>query len=430
VPDDVRLSGPLPSGIVGLTMGDVERSLRDLGLWGFPRRFGVPHGRVISTPTAFANWWGQYWGKTVPMYAGHNAFSVTEEGRLSFDRLLFRTAFGDFDNGNGSGLSHREVWEEVQAVSKWLVDRSIPHAWKCSGGKLLDDELDQGFHLRVFFDEQPQDRAYLARWESAFWRGLRHELNLKSLNIQCANPVHQERLPFTPHVHRKDPTVKGEYIFDGTYCVPIPWSWVHDGKAGSIRELSISPQVLPTVRFEGTTTPLEAFVRTMGWSTFGHEPGVLHPYPELAPLGGQAFEWNRIYVPDKLCLQVLPFDANPRHTVRFAWAVEILNTKVFHPKENKMIPMPLEEAVNLCDAVSEEAHWIDRNPAIIRQQLKHAHDRVHSLNDDTRYRPYSCPKLREEGLCVGARCPLFSKVFPQDYALYIASHPEFTVGVG
>jgi len=412
--------------------GDYARILDDLSLYSFPRSVGVPKRSVVTSPASFA-WWleklyaadpeglvPRYEGHPVPVFIGHSAYEIPAEGRsVSANAFVFNAAFGDMDTGNGSGLRPEEVFEEAVRASHWLVERRQGHAWLWSGS-------DGGFHLRIFFREEHAKRDYLARWENAFWRGFKNQLSLRSINIQCAEPDRLERLPYTPYVHKKDPTSPG-YKLESNYCVPIPWRWIYDGQLDRIRDLSAHPRVFESVRYEGSVPrpTLEAFVRLHGWEAFGHVVSAFHPAPTFEPKGSIA-DLNRLLIPDRYCLQTLPFGSNPKHHVRLAWVHEILAVGL-----SSGSPFSLEELTMLTDLLAEEAKWEDRiNVNERHSQVGYAHARPYAFDRETgdvQGFGFGCRKLREWSVCpedAPGKCPRFSKMFPAEYAEWLRSHPE------
>lgn len=389
-----------PSRGLSLTQAEYASLLDGLGMYGFPRTVGTPGQAIVGSPASFFRWFELNWSRPVPMFVSHSRFMApTTSAKFNRDNIIFEWAFGDYDTGDGNGLSPAEVQAEVQKVSAFLIAHRLAHCWKYSGS-------EGGFHLRVRFREEAQDRRYLERWESAFWRGLKHELQVRSINIKCANPVCMERLPFTRYVHRKNPEDK-EYHAEPNYCVPFPWTWARDGKWAEIRDLSFHPRLYEDLVAPGfePRMSLEAFVRQQGWTAFGHEIAALHPLPNYAPTGA-ASDLINLYIPEKKCLRELPFGSNPRHAVRFAFVCELLP-----------LGFGLEELVALVQQVAVEAKWEDYKPEITRQQVTHA-----LLAD--KYKPWTCGKLRENGVCVGPSCGRFRKAFPVEWAEHLKYHPE------
>lgn len=393
-------------------------SVAGLEMIGFPRMVGSPRQHLIADPAGFFKWWLDTYGNVSPMFIAHNGFVPPAPGeKVDKSMFRFRTAFGDFDTGDGSGLTPAQVWEEVRRAAIWLVERRIEHAWKYSGS-------DCGFHLRVFFTQEDHHRTYLERWENAFWRGMKHALQLRSINIRCANPLCLERLPFTPYVHKKDPLSK-EYKMESNYCVPVPVQWILDDRLDLIRHLSQWPRDVGPVRFYGApVAPLETIVRQLGWDAFGHETNALHPLPTYTP-GGSLYARNLGWIPHRKCLQILPFGSNPRHAVRLAWVHEILALGL-----SSGLPFGLDELIQITDALAEEAQWEDRGNIKTRHdQVTYAWKRPYAYNQDGTIRGYgfSCRWLRESGVCLGPSCTLFRTQFPEEWQDYLDHHPEVAI---
>jgi hypothetical protein len=396
---------------ISLDRGTYEEVLTDLGMWHFPNpvEVGNPGRRIHSNPTGFFHWFEQYYGRPVPLYIGHNAFARPPEGNpLDRSRYLFGAGFGDADDGNNSGLSVREVLEEVQRLAKWLVadEQSMSHVWLSSGRK---GGLG-GFHVRPFFEEEVVTRSYLERWEPAFWRGLANHLSLRSLNPQCFEPTRLERLPFTPYVTDKGAAAPGEersYVKERNFCVPVPWEWVVNGEWQKIVDLSYDPEWRGSVAFKGRKKYyIESFVRLHGWESWSHEVGALHPAPE-APPQGQMADLMEMYFGEEHCISRLIFGANPRHEVRRAW---ICNYANLEPKPS------LQNCIEVADLMAEEAKWTDRmNTSKRRYQVEYHYRRNYSW---TQY----CRGRREHGICVGTSCPKFAKEFPLEYAEWLKTH--------
>jgi hypothetical protein len=369
------------------TFADV---LSEYGLWSFPRRFGYPHSVTVGNPNGFFTLWDRYKDEPLPLLLAHNAFAPVDPGaRLNVSKYVHRVSFADMDTGDGNGCTPSDVWDEVCRVDSWLRKQAYPFAWKYSGSEC-------GFHLHVFSPPTVFGRDYLSQWENAFWRGLMSSLKLRSINIRCANPLCMERIPFSRYVHKKDKDAAG-YKAEANFCVPFPHRLVEEQDLAAIKLLSAHPAISEDAyKFQAEPVGLEDMVRKHGWTTFAHELRAIHP--EVGPLPqGQAVEINKLYIPVKKCLQTLPFGTNPRHAVRLAWITEIC-----------ALGVSLDEAINLCDKIAEEAGWIDRmNVDVRHQQVEHAWRKG--------YHPWSCPTLRENGICVGPSCELFKKAFPEEW---------------
>ena len=392
--------------------------LRTVGMWGFPRAFGTPDQVAVVSPAAFFQSFEKAYWRTVPIFISHNRYEegATWSHGLRGD-IIFEWGFGDFDTGNGSGLSPDEVHEEVQRTESWATEQDLTHVWIYSGS-------DGGFHLRIKFEEGRHPRRYLEQWEPAFWRGLKNHLSLRSINIQCANPVHLERMPMTRYVHRKAAT--DGYKAEPNWCVPVPYQWIRDSRWDDVRELSREPVLYPAdeIRYQSSSAPptLEAFTRKMGWETFAHEIGVFHPTLGDEPKGKMA-DLMREYIPDRKCLQTLIFGPNPRHYVRLGWIHEIIAVGMYSG-----MPFSIEELQNLTTLVAEEAKWEDRHNVNERAyQVASAYRRPYCVDEKTgEIRPHgmSCEWLRENGVCIGKSCPVFKIAFPVEWEEYLREHPE------
>ncbi len=386
-----------------LTWKNYFQLLDEMEMGTLPRRYGSPHSVIIASRSGVERWFEQHWeAADAPMFVSHNAYAQAPPGhKIDVNRFLFRTAFGDADTGDGTGMKPEEVHPEVQRLSQWLVDQKVPHVWKASGSP-------GGFHVRPIFKQEERSKAYLDKWENALWRGAKHALNLRCINIRCADPQRMERLPFTPYVHKKDPTVTG-YKREDAWCVPVPYQWIAEGRFDEIEDLTKHPRLFESYRAPGEEMTLEQFGRKQGWETFGHEVNALHPMGGPLPQGS-VVDLNQLYIPRKMCLQTLPFGLNPRHSVRVAWAVEVCN-----------LGLSLDEAIDMCMKVGQAAKWEDYDPDSIREQMTQIWRKV---NQPDGYRPWSCPTLRENGVCVGPSCSLFKKAFPIEWGEYLKAHPE------
>lgn len=378
--------------------------LEDLRVGTFPREAGTPGRRVIGGWSSFYNqFFDRNYGRAVPMFIGHNALEPAElGGPVDLSRYVFSTAFGDLDTGGSAGLTPLDVWSEVRRTEDWLRAERLGHAWKYSGSKA-------GFHVRIGFREERHGRAFLARWENAFWRGLRHHLTLRSVNIQCAEPARFERLPYTPYVHRKDPLSK-EWKLEDNFCVPIPSDWIESNRFDKIWSLSYVPHDVGPVWTPGAepVPSLEEYVRRKGWEAFSHEAEAFHPAPTAVELGatGGFIDLAKEMIPRKMCLRTLPYGSNPRHEVRRAWVIEVLAAGAA-----SQTPWDHDEIQRFVDGIAEESQWEDRANVNRRRYQVTQHFRK-------MYRPKSCHELRSKGICVENAirdCPLFRLAFPAEY---------------
>lgn len=382
-----------------LNRAEFAKALEELGLWTWVRRVGTPQGGSVANPTGFFTWYDDHVAAGLPMYISHNAFEHPPPGKLlNQDKHIFSHAFGDMDTGDGNGLKPLQVWEQVGRLEERLTKYGLDHMWVYSGS-------DAGFHARVRFKTENQNRAYLSRWEVAFWRGLRHELDLTALNMRVCNPQAMERIPFTRYSHKKDKSLKGEYKLEDNYCVPVPIDLVRKRDLWGIVELSCDPKYFPGTYWSGGNLGrLEDVVREHGFQVWAHEAGFLHPEATAHPVG-DAVDLIRALIPWKKCLQTLPFDSCPRHSVRLAFGTEIGALRGTRPLTG-------QEMYDIVTAVAAAANWTNYNPRITRDQTASLANKV------PRYNAWSCPKLKEEGVCIGPSCPLFKHAFPLLWAEY------------
>lgn len=408
-----------------LTRREWADVLEAIGLWGFPRAFGTPNQVPVASPATFFYVLERalpivdgHSEPHTPIFISHSRYAVDATWRHGYQGdIIFEWAFGDFDTGNGSGVTAAEASDELRRAVVWCVEHYLTFAVVGSGS-------EGGYHLRIKFREERQSRKYLQRWENAFWRGLKNELSMRSINIVCADPVHLERVPFTPHV-KIDKKNNGFHV-SGATCVPVPYAWVLGGEWSRIRDLEFHPKLYPieeiVYRGSDAVPSIEAFVRSHGWETFAHEVNAFHPPLDYVPAGSAA-ELNRLFIPDRLCLQTLPFGVNPRHRVRLAWIHEIIATGLSTGK-----PFSLKELNDFCDHVAEEAKWEDRgNVNERRYQVEDAFRKPYALDKATgnvRPHAFSCGWLRENSICVGPSCPVFKNAFPAEWAEHLQAHPE------
>ncbi len=366
--------------------------LDEYGLWGTPRRVGTPYSFTVGTPKAFFRWWDQTKDEGLPMFVAHSGYASQPPGQpVDPNLLLFRSAFGDFDTGDNNGCTPNEVMEETVKVETYLNDHHLPWEYKYSGSL-------GGSHLHVEFKPEVRRRDDLAELESMFWHGLANELNLRAINIRCANPVCMERLPFSRYSTKKESKEQGFKPKDN-YCVPVPWEMAMRGDLKELENLSYNPEVFPSYRHPGKAISIEEFVRIHDFKRFLPSDVPVRDGPVDLP-EGPVRDLIKLYIPYKLCLQELIFERKPKHLVRLGWIAEVFRLK----------PRPtLAEAIALTDKVAEEAQWVDRHNVLIRAgQVEQAW----RANGGKGYTPPACDTIRKEKQCLGSRCPLFARMFP------------------
>jgi hypothetical protein len=427
-PADVVLLPPTPcehetDGLV-ISEEAFAEILDAAGLWHFPQFGGTPGQTLLGNPTSFFKWWFTNRDRGLPLFLSHNGYEpIGEVKKVDRTKIVFRVAFGDFDTGDESHATPDDVHREIIDAAFSAIKKGLSFSFVASGsmgrdGK--DEGTPCGFHMAVFFREETLPRRDLERMESALWRGWKNELSMRTVNIKCANPVCLRRVPYSRYSHKKDPD-STDYKAESNYCVPVPYEWILSGRWDAIRRLSFQPRLLDPTRekvrydppnFDGNLPTIGETISANGWNAFGREIDALHPFPTELPRSfeGSAYDANLALIPSRLCLQVLPFGANPRHIVRLAWIHEVIANGL------SGIPYSEQWLQDFCDRVAEEAKWEDRgNVGERRKQVRYAYHRPYALDRTTgavRLHPFSCRNLREQGACLGPKCPMFRSEFP------------------
>lgn len=373
---------------MNLTREQAVRVWSEYGLWEFPRKVDL-FQRFCPAPSYFFPWLDSVMGR-MPAFVSHNAGYARPKGGL---QLHVTKTFADIDTDMGASQS--EVWEDVCHLSEFLVRERIRHGWVYSGNELA------AFHCYVFpepFWEPPgecRNHATVSRLYQGFWRGLTHELRLRSISTQCLDPPRLIRLPFSRYVQKVGKNGATEFRVGKTWCVPVPWDWIGKYDLKAIQTLSRHPMLFDHYIFEATPKRLEEMISAHHWERFGPEKSALHPMPTQKFVGATKDLFD-LYEPNRLCLKELLFETNPPHTIRFAACAQMCK-----------IGLDKEEALDFFDRVAAEAQWVDRaNVDIRRGQVSHIWEKQYSVP--------SCYTLRQRGACLGSACPLFSRYFPNE----------------
>jgi hypothetical protein len=373
-----------------LTREGYAKLLAEYGLWNWPRRVGNPEVVIVANPSGFFRWFDRVKDGGRPVFIGHNAFVPPPFGKpLDQYQYVFTHALGDFDLHGGKT---KELWEEVKRFAVWACGEGF--AW----GLIF---TGSGFQFRIKFKQEQRSFAYLTKWEKAYWEGVRRLLDLKALDMPCADPARLERLPFTRYSHCKDPDVQnpdGPPVYTPTdrFCVPLPWQIVENGSYDTALAVAQEPEITGGYWHAGTIEQsLEEFVRLKGWQNLAAEFQDFHEQVAIEPKGPEA-DLMKMYIPHKLCLQTLIFNKDVGHTLFVAWISELAS-----------IGVPPSEILEHADRIANEAGWTNpkTSPYERRRQTDYVGRKTYS---------YNCFRLREKGLCVGSSCGLFAKSFPAE----------------
>lgn len=327
-------------------------------------------------PLYVANPW-QYWIKSereyedflifnngkADCYRSHNAFADPKR-----ENVWLQVVVWDFDNKEDQHQPHADM----QALARLGEEVGVPTMNVFSGRK--------GFH--TYFCFKPIlaiNNSALKDYVRAVHLWAIERASLKSWDKQLLGDTNRQiRIPGT--IHPKT----------GKWCRKIDPSW-------SLEYCQSLTSKAPRVEYpEGKETLIE-FCRRMGIKrSMGRR--VDFAKSDFAPYddkGGDFDAYLKLVLP-RMCIHNALMTENPPHAARLQSIISLVKCGYDQSFAMKFIKQ-----------VSEHYNWQNRDPNItsyfVQYQFQHPE-----------YHDYSCKRLREEGLCVGSKCEMFSKAFPEE----------------
>lgn len=354
---------------------------------GYPREVDMRVRRVIHSKKDFQRYINNTNGKanmTVTVYP----FKELKPGgnRCEYTTAIIPHFVVDLDKGRAieqlkmtDEEAGQRCTEDTLRLSNYLAKKGWKHSVFFSGG---------GYHIWVLLDrvyDLPPDqlsellfsgRVVVNRWVK--------EMGLISLDpVVSFRPDRHIRVPNTYNVKR------------GLWSIPVNEKMLNEGWS-SITKRAEEPSGGLFVRgTEGMPLEIvnrnEVEYRMSGLSGFFGKFDAAEIEVEMKNVDG---------IPMLPCLKAACCEkgSNPPHQPRVYLMMYLLDYFRRFARPPHESSTPNKEAVNKAHAFIESLSWSDYKPAVTHQMLSHGASRY--------YLTPTCPKLFNEGLCVG-RCPFY-----------------------
>jgi hypothetical protein len=258
------------------------------------------------------------------------------------------------------------------------LDNKIPFIVSFSGN---------GFHFHLLL--KPAERSldtWLSHAVKAIQYQFKQQLNLQTLNTQCAEPKRLVRVPFSRYVCKASGS--NQWSVNKNYCIPLKLNQLMNMKTEEIIQLSLHPTYESGYLNPGDKITLKHLLKdeNIDSRTFNGIPlnGISENVNCTSYEGQDMFEIVKLLMPLP-CLYKAVWEKNPPHIIRFSACAFLTSV------------LSREEAQQFFDKLAHEAEWNDRaNKAYRTYQI----DNIYNMN----YRPHSCEELMRMGYCSGKDC--------------------------
>lgn len=344
-----------------------------------PRYFGDPFQTRIDSIVDARLYVKERIGKT-PLYTTVYPFPTFQEGvpfQVKIDKL-----FTDMD-----AVKPENALLDVRKVSDFLEEKDIPNVQVFSGEK--------GFHNYILFKPEVYVISdYVSDMLRAINLWLIKELELRTVDLTCAEPRRLCRLWYTPHgkYYKREGTIK----MNKKYCYPLSYEQLHNWDISEIIENSLHPTV---IKFD----PLNTEKKKENYMTISEFLKVydidVKKIIKEAKASTQSKTVTHVKyreVNDSFLKKLIPrpcihyqlvYNPNPPHIVRFSACLQ-LKWLGYDPK----FVFDFFQDLNFIDKV---------NTAACAYQINHVFKKD--------YKHPSCSTLKKHGLCIGAECTRYNQ---------------------
>lgn len=332
----------------------------------FPRSVGNPRQHIVTKPRQFLRWVERTNGRAT-CYTSHNSYpQLTKDGDPK--EVKVRNLFLDFDMDSEDAIPFKKVARDVQLVTDYLSDKNIQHSVAFSGRA--------GYHIHIHMKPStlPLNNGLSLKYRSIYAH-LRTELNLMSLDQRCAEPKRLCRIPGT--IYSKEGKVTERK------CYPIPKGVDIPNSQEEMYEKS--KKEIPEGSFvrEGDKYEVQELMDMWDIEEKKMNDDELYTFNEYKPpntnflkLAGEFF---------RPCIRSALFTSNPPHFVRMTACTKM------------KIIFPQQKTISFFDRLASEANWIDGHNKKVRDyNIKQIYRKNYNLP--------KCPRIKEEGYCVGEEC--------------------------
>lgn len=213
--------------LLSLTRKQFTELMIQYGFARFPRAAGSPSQAMVYKFDHFLQFF-KINNDTNPVFVSTNSYyEIDIYGNPT--QVFLERIFLDLDTDNGQDIT--DAHDECKRVARYCLDHNIPFVVSFSGN---------GFHFHLLL--KPEVRSldmWLSQAVKAIQYQFKKELNLKTINTQCAEPKRLVRVPFSRYVCKASGS--NQWIVNKNYCIPLTLNQLMNMKTSEIIELSYKP---------------------------------------------------------------------------------------------------------------------------------------------------------------------------------------------
>lgn len=353
----------------------------DYGFARFPRMMGNPSQVLINNFDTFLNFFKLNHNQRPVFTSTNSYFDFNEYGNPT--NVYYEKMFFDIDTDTGCEVA--VAHKDCKKLGEFAVENKLPFGAVFSGF---------GYHGYLFFEPKLRTiNIELAQTIKAIQHYLKTELDLKSVNLVCAEPKRLVRVPLSRYVRKIES--ESSWEVSQRYCTPLTYEELQNMNNDEIMKMSYHPVIKTEYRTQGNKIKIKNFLkdhRINVKTVIESIPTDLGDYSGIDCTkfeGKETYELTKGLIPMP-CIHDVLWGKNPAHFVRFSACAFLTSV------------LSREEAHTFFDKLSHEAEWNDRHNKITRT---YQIDNIYDKN----YKPYSCKDLYQMGLCIGESCKYYKK---------------------
>jgi hypothetical protein len=353
--------------------------MKTFDFFAVPRAIGNPLQHIAKSEKEIFDFIDTNMGKA-PIFISHNSYPTFIKNKNNTDEIYqvsVSKLFLDFDSERKPENAQLDALKVIEFCEK----ENLPFLVAFSGSK--------GFHVYIALRQNNYIYGkFLKDATRAIHIWLQKKLELRTIDMQCAEPRRLCRVMYTKHVKRDKKS--GSLVANGMYCCPMLPEWIRDWRIDDIMAYARSPSDI-VYEPHGDLLTIDEFLTRFGIDI---EEMLRSAVAKSGDFKGSLCEYKP--VTDDFIKQILPQpcihgtimnNPNPPHMARFA-AVTWLN-EIRYPKKW------------IYDFFYAR-NYIDRDASVIAYQINNIVDKG--------YKTPTCESLYKEGLCVGDVCPNFNSL--------------------
>ena len=321
----------------------------------FPRRFGIP-----PTNAFMVNSYSELYGSILsfhgqkPIYTSHNAIynlPSDNNSNVSIPYVHYVQMFWDIDDDNKDDFGRplttlEDALIDMRRIAKHFKDYNKMFSWSGNGFQ---------FDLRTTPAMLKQD-MFLSSAIKNFQIDVSRKINLRCVNLICAEPVHLQRIPACVYV-KFDKDIKA-FVKYNNYSIPLNEE-VLEWDLKDIRELSMQRDITHIV--DNHDKELYPISDVLSHGENFRELDI-KDMPQFSGIDWMSLKDDTIRAFMKIILPNVVFNEvfglSPRHKHKFVALVHM-----------KQSGIAINDALQLLDRIAEMSMWDDVEDVKKRHQI-------------------------------------------------------------